>query len=96
MEKLEQLFDFFGFSREPPPEALAEMMQKAKAKAQEERLLPRLPMTFSPPFVLMANLIAQRMQWDKRKSDGKPYTRQTFLGNEIYFSSTPLSSLKPG
>jgi hypothetical protein len=95
MEKLEQLFDFLGLPRGPSPEAITETMQRAKTKAQEERLLPRLPMTFTPPLVLMENLIALRMKWDKRQSDWE-YTRQTYLGNDIYFSSTPLSSLKPG
>jgi hypothetical protein len=42
MEKLEQMFVFFGLKREPPPEAITELMQRAKTKAQEERLLPRL------------------------------------------------------
>jgi hypothetical protein len=78
------------------PETMLKQLEAAKQQVKDEQLLPRIPMTFTPPLVLKVNLIAQRMQWDKIQRDRGSYTRQTYLGNEIYFSSTPLSSLKPG
>jgi hypothetical protein len=74
-------------------DALSKDMEAAKQKAEDERLLPRVPMTFISPKIMMEKLFARRRAWDK---DGKLHRiRQAFIGAELYYSSTPLSFLKP-
>jgi hypothetical protein len=70
----------------------------AKQKAATERQLPALPAQYTNPMQLMMQLFIQRKSWDEHladKSKSELQIRQTFLGQEAYFSSTPLDKLNP-
>jgi hypothetical protein len=95
MEELKKTIDHLVFQPEPEIDDMVQQVLQAKQKVEEERLLPSIPMSFIPPMILTAQVYAERMRWDKRQQEKKVFTRQTFLGGETYFSSTPLSSLKP-
>jgi hypothetical protein len=66
-----------------------------KEKAAAERLLPTLPAQYTNPMQLMMQLFAQRQSWDENKTKRQLQIRQTFLGQEAHYSSTPLHDLKP-
>jgi hypothetical protein len=95
MENLTQLLSGLGSPSESSPESMSKRLEAAKQKAKDERLLPRVPMTFMSPMIAMAQLFAQRRAWDEGQNDELHQIRQTFIGAELYYSSTPLSSLKP-
>lgn len=96
MENLTRLFRNLGSPNEFSPEAMSKQMAAVKQKAKDEQLLPRIPMTFMSPMIAMVQLFAQRHAWDnKDEDDDKLDVRQTFIGADVYYSSTPLSSLKP-
>ena len=81
---------------EPEIDEMAVQMRKAKQRTEEERLLPSVPMTFVSPMILREQMYTHRMERDKIQQDARMENRQTFVGDETYFSSTPLRSLKPG
>jgi hypothetical protein len=93
MENLAQLIGGLGSPSDFSPDVMSKQMEAAKQKAKDERLLPRIPMTFMSPMIMMGQLFAQRQAWDKGQDELQ--IRQTFIGAEVYYSSTPLSSLKP-
>jgi hypothetical protein len=96
MEKFTQLLGGFGSLRDFSPENMPKLIEAAKQKAKDERLLPCIPMSFISPMITMAQLFAQRQEFDRRVQNNElHHLRQTFIGAEVCYSSTPLSSLKP-
>jgi hypothetical protein len=98
MENSTRLLRHLTSPNESLPESMSKQMAAAKQKAKDEQLLPRIPMTFMSPMTLMAQLFAQRHAWDKgqdKPQECEVQIRQTFIGAEVYYSSTPLNSLKP-
>jgi hypothetical protein len=96
MDNLTNLLNNLGSSNEFSPETMSKQIEAAKQKAKEERLLPCIPMTFMSPTIAMMQLIAQRYALDEGQDDElEGQIRQTFIGAELYYSSTPLIALKP-
>ncbi|KIM24285.1 hypothetical protein M408DRAFT_76061 [Serendipita vermifera MAFF 305830] len=80
------------------------MIERAKRKAKEEKSLPAFPLEYSSPFSLIMAAHIQRKNWGDRlllsekpsgESDENYLIRNTFVGQEATFSSTPLDQLAP-
>jgi hypothetical protein len=76
-------------------DSLMSMLTAAKEKAEAERLLPALPAEYTSPMQMMVQSFMQRKSWEGRLAKNEFQIRQTFLGQEAYYSSTPLDKLKP-
>lgn len=96
MEQLQKLIESTNVSRKSGPEDMTQMLESAKKRANEERSLPRVAMKYTPSMLVSMEIFHQREEWRKKETGGDTYDiMQTFLGNETYYSSKPLRSLKP-
>jgi hypothetical protein len=85
-------------SQLPSEDDLLSEIIDAKQKAAAERLLPTLPAQYLDPMQLTMQLFMQRRSWDEQLADKSKINvqiRQTYLGQETHYSSTPLDKLKP-
>lgn len=95
MDNLTQLIQQSSIDDSSPKDQLMEMMEFAKATADIEHGGPAIPMQYINPHSVYSSLKIQREQFDRRIRDKELQIRQTFVGNEPKFSTTPLEKLKP-
>lgn len=73
---------------------VAQRLKDAKAKAEQERLAPPIPVPYIEPEDLRQAFNAQRAKFDDMMATGD-MLRQTYIGDYKTMSTTPLHLLDP-
>ncbi|PVG03751.1 hypothetical protein CPB86DRAFT_778842 [Serendipita vermifera] len=82
---------------EPEEHQMLRTLFKAKATAEKEKGQPPFPLTYTPPFLILAQMTMQRYGMEKREREQETNFKihTTYIGQKIEYSTRPLRELKP-